>query len=74
MPELFGDAASLVPVGDAGALADAVVRVLTDPAHAARLAGAGPRQAATWPDEAAAGRQLAAIYRELLGAPGDGRP
>jgi glycosyltransferase involved in cell wall biosynthesis len=74
MPELFGDAASLVPVGDAAALADAVVRVLTDPAHAAELAEAGPRQAATWPDETAAGRQLVAIYRELLGAPGDGPP
>jgi glycosyltransferase involved in cell wall biosynthesis len=74
MPDLFGDAASLVPVGDAGALAGAVVRVLTDPAHAAGLAEAGPRRAATWPDEAAAGRQLVAIYRELLGAPGDGPP
>src|SRR3712207_5903796 len=51
MPELFGDAASLVPVGDAAALADAVVRVLTDPAHAAELAEAGPRRAAIWPDE-----------------------
>jgi glycosyltransferase involved in cell wall biosynthesis len=74
MPDLFGDAASLVPVGDAAALADAVVRVLTDPAHAALLAAAGPRRAATWPDEAAAGRQLVAIYRELLGAPGGGPP
>ncbi|MFD2093680.1 glycosyltransferase family 4 protein [Blastococcus deserti] len=73
MPDLFGDAASLVPVGDPGALADAVVRVLTDPAHAAELAAAGPRRAAGWPDEAAAGRQLVAIYRELLGdPPGDG--
>jgi glycosyltransferase involved in cell wall biosynthesis len=74
MPDLFGDAASLVPVGDAGALADAVVRVLTDSAHAAALAEAGPLQAATWPDEAAAGRQLAAVYSELLGTPGDGPP
>ena len=70
MPELFGDAASFVPVGDAGALADAVVEVLTDPARADRLAAAGPRQAAGWPDEEAAGRQIAAVYRELLGAPG----
>jgi len=70
MPELFGDAAEFVPVGDADALAEAVVRVLTDPARAAELAAAGPRQAAGWPDEQAAGRQLAAVYRELLGAPG----
>ena len=71
MPDLFGDAASFVPVGDAGALADAVVQVLTDPAHAAELATAGPEQAAGWPDEHAAGRQLVAVYRELLGAPGE---
>jgi glycosyltransferase involved in cell wall biosynthesis len=71
MPELFGDAASFVPVGDAAALADAVVQVLTDPARAAELAAAGPRQAAGWPDEHAAGRQIAAVYRELLGAPGE---
>jgi len=74
MPALFGNAASLVPVGDATALADAVVRVLSDPAHATDLAEAGPKRAATWPDEAAAGRQLVAVYRELLGAPGDGPP
>jgi glycosyltransferase involved in cell wall biosynthesis len=71
MPELFGDAASFVPVGDAAALADAVVQVLTEPARAAELAAAGPRQAAGWPDEHAAGRQQAAVYRELLGAPGE---
>ena len=71
MPELFGDAAAFVPVGDAAALADAVVQVLTDPARAAALATAGPRRAAGWPDEHAAGRQLAAVYRELLGAPGE---
>jgi glycosyltransferase involved in cell wall biosynthesis len=74
MPELFGDAASFVPVGDAAALADAVVDVLTDPARAAGLAAAGPRRAAGWPDEEAAGRQLAAVYRELLGAPEDAAP
>ncbi len=70
MPELFGDAASFVPVGDSAALADAVVQLLTDPERAAELAAAGPRQAAGWPDEHAAGRRIAAVYRELLGAPG----
>jgi glycosyltransferase involved in cell wall biosynthesis len=69
LPELLGTGASLVPVGDAGALADAVVRVLTDPAHAAELTEAGRRQVASWPDQEAAARQLVAIYRELLGAP-----
>jgi glycosyltransferase involved in cell wall biosynthesis len=70
IPELVGTGAELVPVGDAAALADAVVRVLGDPAHAAGLTEAGRRQAAAWPDEQAAGRRLAAVYRELLGAPG----
>jgi glycosyltransferase involved in cell wall biosynthesis len=74
LPELLGDGAALVPVGDAGALADAVVRVLTDPEHAKDLTEAGRRQAATWPDEEAAARRLVAVYRELLGAPGTGSP
>jgi glycosyltransferase involved in cell wall biosynthesis len=69
MPELFGAAAEMVPVGDAGALADAVVRVLTDPVRAKELADAGPRQAAGWPDQAATERQVVAVYRELLGDP-----
>jgi glycosyltransferase involved in cell wall biosynthesis len=66
LPELLGDAAELVPVGDAEALADAVVRVLTDPAHAGRLVEAGRRRAATWPDEAGTARHLVELYRELL--------
>jgi len=73
MPDLFGTAAEMVPVGDAGALAEAVVRVLTDPDRAAELAAAGPRQAARWPDPEAAQRQVVAVYRELLGDP-EGTP
>jgi glycosyltransferase involved in cell wall biosynthesis len=74
LPELVGDGAELVPVGDADALADAVARVLDDPAHAARLAEAGRRRAADWPDEAGAARRLVAVYRELLGAPAGAAP
>ncbi len=70
MPDLFGAGASFVPVGDAAALSDAVVRVLTDPAHAAELVEAGRKQAAGWPDEAASLRRTVAVYRELLGSPG----
>jgi glycosyltransferase involved in cell wall biosynthesis len=69
LPELLGDAADLVPVGDAAALADAVVRVLDDPAHAAHLVEAGRRQAVTWPDEAGTARQLVDLYAELLRRP-----
>jgi glycosyltransferase involved in cell wall biosynthesis len=72
LPELLGNAAELVPVGDAEALAEAVVRVLADPEHAAQLSEAGRRQAAAWPDEAATARQLVAVYRELLGPPRGG--
>ncbi|MCZ2849672.1 glycosyltransferase family 4 protein [Modestobacter sp. VKM Ac-2978] len=71
IPELVGDAAELVPVGDAAALAETVARVLTDPAEIARLGAAGPRQAATWPDEAATAAALVDLYRELLGPPGE---
>jgi glycosyltransferase involved in cell wall biosynthesis len=70
LPELLGSAAELVPVGDAAALAEAIARVLTDDGHAARLAAAGRRQAATWPDEEATATRLVAVYRELLGPPG----
>jgi len=70
IPELVGDAAELVPAGDAGALADAVDRVLAEPARIARLCAAGPRQAAGWPDEAATAQQLVDLYAELLGVPG----
>jgi glycosyltransferase involved in cell wall biosynthesis len=73
LPELLGDAAELVPVADAQALAAAVVRVLTDDAHRAHLVEAGTQQAAGWPDEAATARRLVAVYRELLGPPGAAR-
>jgi glycosyltransferase involved in cell wall biosynthesis len=69
LPELLGDGAALVPVGDAAALAEVVTGLLADPTRARSLAEAGTRQAATWPDEAATARQLVALYRELLGAP-----
>jgi glycosyltransferase involved in cell wall biosynthesis len=69
LPELLGDGALLVPVGDADALATAVHDVLTDPDRARALVEAGSAQAARWPDEATAARRLVAVYRELLGAP-----
>lgn len=74
IPELVGEAADLVPVGESEALADALDRVLADPAHAAALGEAGRRQAAQWPDEAGAGRRVVAVYRELLGPPEAGSP
>ncbi len=69
MPELFGDGAAFVPVGDPGALAEAVVELLTDPVRSAALVEAGRRQAAAWPDSGASTRRALGVYRELLGPP-----
>jgi len=67
VPELVGEAASLVPYGDPAALAAAVSGLLDDPASAQRLAALGRAQAARWPDEAAAAELVLDVYRELLG-------
>jgi glycosyltransferase involved in cell wall biosynthesis len=69
IPELVGDAAELVPAGDAAALSAAVTGVLADPARAARLAAAGRARAEQWPDDSGTARALVAVHRELLGAP-----
>jgi glycosyltransferase involved in cell wall biosynthesis len=69
LPELLGDAAVLVPVGDVEAFAEAVTGLLVDRGRAAGLAEAGRARAAGWPDEAGTARQLVALYQELLGPP-----
>ncbi|WP_232248421.1 glycosyltransferase family 4 protein [Streptacidiphilus rugosus] len=65
LPELVGDAAVLVPPGDATALAAAVSSLLADPARRAELAEAGPAQAETWPTEADTVAQVLSVYDEL---------
>jgi glycosyltransferase involved in cell wall biosynthesis len=62
LPEVLGDAASLVEVGDTDALARALDQVLSDPATRAGLVEAGRRrvQAFSW-ESCAAG--LADLYR-----------
>jgi glycosyltransferase involved in cell wall biosynthesis len=67
LPALVGDGAVLVPAGDPVALGTAVRRLLDDPATAAEVAARGRAVAATWPDDADAVAQAAALYRELLG-------
>jgi glycosyltransferase involved in cell wall biosynthesis len=64
VPEVVGEAADLVPVGDADALAAAIARVLDDGEHRARLIAAGRERAAafTWDGTASAMRDL---YLEL---------
>ncbi|AXG77131.1 glycosyltransferase family 4 protein [Streptomyces paludis] len=64
-PELVGDAAELVPYGNAPALSDAVTRLLADPDRRHRLTTQGRAQAATWPTEDETIAQVLAIYDEL---------
>ncbi len=65
IPELVGDAAELVPGGDAEALADTVVRLLADPGRCEQLKDRGVRQAATWPTEDETVAQVLSVYDEL---------
>jgi glycosyltransferase involved in cell wall biosynthesis len=68
VPDLVGDAAVLVPPGDARVLADAIAALLDDRARRERLAAAGPLRAATWPDEDAAIAIVTGVYADVLGA------
>ncbi|QIJ61871.1 glycosyltransferase family 4 protein [Streptomyces sp. JB150] len=65
VPELVGDAAELVPPGEAEAFAAAVVRLLADPERRAVLRERGVRQAATWPTEDETVAQVLSVYDEL---------
>lgn len=68
LPDLLGGgAAELVPPGDAAALAQAVQRLLDDPAAAAAVAARGRARAAGWPGEDDTVNQVVATYAELLG-------
>ncbi|MFI0966956.1 glycosyltransferase family 4 protein [Streptomyces sp. NPDC021080] len=65
IPEMVGDAAELVPYGNAKALADAVLRLLADPARREVLREKGARQAATWPTEDETVAQVLSVYDEF---------
>ncbi|HZN71442.1 MAG TPA: glycosyltransferase family 4 protein [Micromonosporaceae bacterium] len=68
IPELVGDAALLVPAGDAAALDSAVWRMLSDPALRRQYAERGPLQAKTWPTERDTVDAVRAVYAELAGS------
>ncbi|MEU2874478.1 glycosyltransferase family 4 protein [Streptomyces olivoreticuli] len=65
VPDLVGEAAELVPYGDAAALAAAVSRLLADPVRRAELSAAGREQAATWPSEDDTVAHVLSVYDEL---------
>ncbi len=65
VPELVGEAAELVPDGDADAFARAVVRLLGDPRRREQLAAAGRAQSAGWPTEEDTIAQVLCVYDEL---------
>ncbi|MEU9333743.1 glycosyltransferase family 4 protein [Streptomyces sp. NPDC048290] len=65
IPDLVGDAAELVPYGDAEALAAGVVRLLGDAGRCEELRRNGERQAATWPTEDETVAQVLSVYDEL---------
>jgi colanic acid/amylovoran biosynthesis glycosyltransferase len=59
-----GETAIVVPERDPAALADAVIRVLTDDELAGRLGGAGPRWAAR-SDVHVVARRVADLYAQV---------
>jgi glycosyltransferase involved in cell wall biosynthesis len=68
-PDLVGDAAVLVPAGDAGALADAVLRLAEHPGERERLAALGRERAGRWPDTGQVLSELEALYSSLAARP-----
>lgn len=70
LPEVLGDAADLVPPSDVDALAQALVRVLTDEAHRAAMVVRGHRRADRYSWEAHADGLVALYRRAAASAPG----
>ncbi|SER25872.1 glycosyltransferase family 4 protein [Microlunatus flavus] len=66
VPELVGEAAVLVDPDDPSAAAEAVLALADDADARRRLAGAGFRQASTWPDEDDVADDLVGAYRHVL--------
>jgi glycosyltransferase involved in cell wall biosynthesis len=63
---LVGEAAVIVPVGDAAALRAAIEAIVTDDDHRSRLIAAGLAQASGWPDGRTGIEELAESYLDLI--------
>jgi len=66
LPDLLEGVGTLVPVGDATAMADAVGRYLREPATRHTASVAGRERAASWDDGAATARRWRQWYSALL--------
>ncbi|PJI94108.1 glycosyltransferase [Luteimicrobium subarcticum] len=71
LPELFGDAALVVPEGDSEALRSALLRAATDRAGALRDAGLACARRCTWTEVA---RQYLHMYERAVGPGSAGSP
>jgi glycosyltransferase involved in cell wall biosynthesis len=69
LPEVLGDGAVLVEVGDDDGLVEALERVLDDPAQRERLVAAGTERAAAFSWERC-GEGLSRLYRDAAGGRG----
>jgi glycosyltransferase involved in cell wall biosynthesis len=65
--ELLGDAGALVPADDAGALGEALTRLISEPGRRAELSAAAGRRAAERFDARPVARQWAETYVSLTG-------
>ncbi|WP_298324435.1 glycosyltransferase family 4 protein [Haloactinopolyspora sp.] len=66
VPELVGDGALVVPVGDAAAVARHVTALLDDPRRREEMSARAKAQAAEWPDEDDNARLVADLCAELM--------
>jgi len=69
LPEVLGDGAVLVDVGDDDGLVEALDRVLDDPALRGQLVASGTARAASFSWERC-GEGLSVLYRDAAGVPG----
>lgn len=67
LPDVVGDGAVLVPVGDVDAVDAEVRALLDDPAHRAAVVARGLVRASALPTEADELAQVQAVYAELMG-------